>query len=154
MCIRDSFIIADSISKKHNLDFVRSALYSDKGDFLTEISRHNEAHAFFKKAYDIGKGSKHIEFRSRREHDMWRSYKNIGNFEMAFHHYEEWNWMEDSLANQEVGLKYAELEKKYDLVKKENTIASLKTKEASSRLKYMVLPVSYTHPTLPTIYSV
>ena len=70
---------------------------------------------------------------------MWRSYKNIGNFEMAFHHYEEWNWMEDSLANQEVGLKYAELEKKYDLVKKENTIASLKTKEASSRLKYMVL---------------
>ena len=127
------FIMADSISKKHNLDFVRSALYSDKGDFLTEMNRHHEAHAFFKKAYDIGKGSKHIEFRSRREHDMWRSYKNIGNFEMAFHHYEEWNWMEDSLANQEVGLKYAELESQYQLAQKENEIAKLEKQRLTTQ---------------------
>lgn len=133
------FDIADSISKEQNLMFVRSALYADKAKVFTARGEHEAAHQLYLKSYSIGEDSKHIEFRARRESNLWQSYKNIGDYEQALKHFEEWHWMEDSLANQDVALKYAELEKNYDIAKKEGEIATLKNKEANNRVKYLLL---------------
>ncbi len=133
------FKIADSISQAQNLLFVRRGLYADKARLLEKNGKDKEANAIYVQIAEFLKGNKNIEFQARAESDLWRSYKKIGNYELALKHYEEWTWMEDSLANQDVAIKYAELEKKYDIAQKENEIITLENKESKTRMNFLLL---------------
>jgi len=133
------FKVADSITQAQNLLFVRRGLYADKARLLEENGENKAANAIYVQIANFLEGNRNIEFQARAESDLWQSYKKIGNYKLALKHYEEWRWMEDSLANQDVAVKYAELEKKYDVAQKENEITTLENKEAKTRMNLLLL---------------
>lgn len=123
--------IADSIALENELHHVSMGLYRDRAKMLEEKDDHVGAHKIYLKTYEIMQGSTNTEFKARIEESLWKSYKKLGKYELALKHYETHVEMEEDMALDQVRVKQAEIESKYELAQKEIKINQL---ESSRRL--------------------
>jgi len=127
----------ESLGLEHNMRGSLFGLYNQWAWALEEMGRKSEAAEYYDKAYEVVKDVDQLEFKSRGEDVMYNYYRRSGNFEQALYHFERHREMEDTLSDEAVKTKYAELEKKYELEKKQGTIDRLSNK--SLRLSRNIL---------------
>lgn len=122
------YAIADSITVGTNLTTMRWGLLAEKARQLEKKGLHQEANKIYMQCKEFLDPTTNIEFKSRLEKELWINYKNLGNHKKSLFHYERHVEMENKMATNEVEMKYAELQAKYDVVVKQQEIDELNKK--------------------------
>ena len=120
--------LALAISEENNLNSVIFAVYGDMADVYEEKGNFDEAIKYRLLGLDYARDTKWIEMETRAQRNAAYTYKNAGDFQNAFVHFEALKTLEDSLARYEVQAQFHELEMKYESRKKDLEIEYLRAR--------------------------
>ncbi|MEM6768893.1 MAG: tetratricopeptide repeat protein, partial [Bacteroidota bacterium] len=113
------------------------SLYLDKAETLEEKKKFKEALELKKEAYKYVQASGFIEFIARADHQLYLTYKAVGDYANALNYYEKYNLAQDSMKKEAAAGRYAELEAKYNAKEKEDEIIRLQNENLQQARDYL-----------------
>ena len=115
-----------ALGQEHGLAGVIFAVYGDLADFYEEQGDYDAAIPYRTLSLEYAQKEHWIEMESRGEKNLAFTYKAAGDYENALLHFERWQVIEDSLSRFGLQERFAELEARYELERKNLEIERLK----------------------------
>lgn len=125
---------AITLFEEQNQTEIISRVYLAAGALAGERKDTINANMLFSKAVAIAQKINSYQNLSMVYNQMADYYKQQNNFEKALYYYQQFTIYKDSIQNQEVITKMAEIEQQYMTVKKDNEIAQLRAEQLDKEL--------------------
>lgn len=130
---------AEKIATKHNLYSALYALYFDKAELYDISGEYRLSLKYKLKGYEHVLKSKNKEFINRADRQLWWTYKNLGNYNKALHHYELYQTSIAEMNKSEVLQLESELKYKEQILSKEKEITLLENESLRSNRNLLLL---------------
>ncbi|WP_028664285.1 tetratricopeptide repeat-containing sensor histidine kinase [Runella zeae] len=118
-----------ALAKSYNNRVVIFATYADLADIYDQKQSYAKALEYRKASLDYARRSGWKEMQSRAENYIYRTYKQMGDYQNALKYYELHKMHEDSLGRFSVQKAYAELQTKYEAEKQQLRISDLENEK-------------------------
>lgn len=126
--------LAIDINEKNNLKGNYAEGYLLKALSLSKLGRNAEAKGYIQKAFDWATSLNQTELLVSISKAGYGIYKNLGNWKVSLTYLEQYNKLNDSILNATLKKDIADLEAKYESVKKENQIQQLSAEKLQHEL--------------------
>lgn len=118
-----------------NSDYLICAAQNNIGEGFWFLKKYKKAIQVLKEALSNAKKINHIEWQRNASMHLFECYEKLGDYKSAFHYFEDYHDLNDSLNIKDSKIKIADLETKYKTEKKEKQIEFLKQENELKELK-------------------